>query len=527
MKWYLTNSMAVEINCADVIEVVARFVGLKVTDIQQCQLHRQSVDARNKHHIYYNCSYRILTAKTPVNAKPYTQPVDWLRDVEPWQKKKVVVVGSGPCGLFCARYLASAGADVTVVERGGDINSRTQAVANFNNGGQLDFDNNIQFGLGGAGTYSDGKLTTGITSPFVHTVFTEFVRQGAPQDIMTYNLPHIGTDYLVKVVDNMKNAVINDGGKFMFHTKLVDVVSVDGVVTQAVLQSEGKKFSIDCDYLVLAIGHSARDTFEMLYNRGFEMTSKPFAVGLRVEHTRQFISTAQYGKLALTHRDFQSASYKLTANFADKSCYSFCMCPGGDVVCATSEPHGVVVNGMSNYDRMGDNSNSALVVNVNSDDFGNGVLDGVRFQQQLERLCYDLTKQQGEYKAPAQNVTDFLKGVTTTQFDIEPTYARGVVSVNLRKQLPAFITETIAKALPLFGQKIKGFDKCGVLTAVESRTSSPVRIIRKDMFSTTHANVVPCGEGCGYSGGIVSSAVEGLKSALAICNRLQQAVDKR
>lgn len=521
-KWYITEPLSIAVNCDDCVDTVADAVSLKPSDIKRCVLHRRSIDARHKDYIVYNCTFRILTAETPSNAKLYTAPVDWFKDVQPSENKKVVVVGSGPAGLFCARYLAAAGVDVTVVERGGDIKSRVEAVTSFNKGGPLDCDNNIQFGLGGAGTFSDGKLTTGITSPYVYTVFNEFYKQGAEQDILTSNLPHIGTDYLVRVVDNIKNTVVKDGGKFLFHTRFTDVVIKDGKVTEVVLQQQGRQFCIPCDYLVLAIGHSARDTFEMLYAEGFEMISKPFAVGVRIEHDRRFISRQQYGRLALTHRDFASASYKLTANFPDRSCYSFCMCPGGEVVCASSELNSVVVNGMSNYDRLAPNSNSALVVNVDSRDFGEGVLDGVKFQRRLERLCYDLTLSQGAYKAPAQNVTDFLKGVTTTKFDLQPSYARGVVSVNLRKKLPDFISETIAKALPLFGRKIKGFDKCGVLTAVESRTSSPVRILRdKDMFATTYRNVIPCGEGCGYSGGIVSSAVEGIKAALALTGRLE------
>ena len=496
---------------------ICKLLRLREKDVKSVRLHKQSIDARNKSDVHFVCSYVVETDTNPVNAKPYVSPTDVLLSAKPQGiRKKGLVIGAGPAGLFCALHLSKCGLSVTVIERGSDVDKRREKVASFFDGGEFDEKCNVQFGLGGAGTFSDGKLTTGISSPLTYTVFEQFVRSGAPTDILTAALPHVGTDKLVDVVGNLKREIVQYGGEFLFDTTVEDFLTDNGAVTGVQL-SDGSK--IYADFTVLACGHSARTTFERLAERGADVVFKPFAVGLRIEHTREFINTAQYGVIAATHRDLPAASYKLVHNGATHSCYSFCMCPGGVVVPANSEAESVVVNGMSNYLRDATNSNSALVVNVTADDveqygFGNDTFAGVRFQRHLEKQAYLLAG--GNYRAPCQNVSDFLADRPSTNFDVAPSYMRGATSVNLRNLLPQTISYAIVEGLYEFDRKIKGFASNGVLTAVESRTSSPVKILRNQLFQSNLSGLYPIGEGAGYAGGIVSSAVDGLRVAIAI-----------
>ena len=519
MSFYLTKPIKIPLDgdvCA-VKEKIAKLLRLREKDVKSVKLHKQSVDARNKRDVHFVCSYVVETDATPVNATPYAIPTDVLLNVNSQDvAKKCVVIGAGPAGLFCALYLIKSGFSVTVIERGSDVDKRSVAVQKFFDGGAFDAKCNVQFGLGGAGTFSDGKLTTGISSPLTYTVFQQLVRSGAPVNILTSALPHVGTDRLKSVVANLKNEIVECGGEFLFDSTVADFLVDGGRVVGVQLEDGNKIYS---DVTVLACGHSARQTFERLFDVGAEIAFKPFAVGLRIEHTREFINTAQYGAVAATHRDLPAASYKLVHNGETHSCYSFCMCPGGIVVPSNSEIDTVVVNGMSNYARNATNSNSALVVNVTKEDvadygFGNDAFAGVRFQQYLEKRAYSLAG--GGYRAPAQNVSDFLSDRQTNAFDVAPSYPRGVAPVNLRTLLPQTITDAIAAGLQEFDRKIKGFGTSGVLTAVESRTSSPVKILRNGQFQSNLAGLYPIGEGAGYAGGIVSSAVDGLRVALAI-----------
>ncbi len=496
---------------------LCKLLRLKDKELLNFCLHRQSVDARNKSDVHFVCSYVVEAARTPCNATPYAPPQDvLLNETHQGEGLNCIVVGAGPAGLFAALYLVQQGAHVTVVERGSDVTIRQAKVRSFFDGGPFDPDCNVQFGLGGAGTFSDGKLTTGISSPLTHTVFNQFVRSGAPQSILTDALPHIGTDRLVDVVADMRNRIQQLGGTFLFDSPVENFLLDGGTVRGVVLRS-GTKLSADA--VLLACGHSARNLFELLHQMGAQLIFKPFAVGLRIEHTRSFINTAQYGALFATHRDLPAASYKLVMNAPSRSCYSFCMCPGGVVVAANSEPNTVVVNGMSAYARNAANSNSALVVNVTAQDmqdfgFGDGPLAGVAFQRDLERKAYLLGG--GNYLAPCQNVADFLRNRTSTAFDVAPSYPCGVGSANLRSLLPQPLSQTLCDALGYFDRKIAGFGTSGVLTGVESRTSSPVRIVRNDAFQSNLGNLYPIGEGAGYAGGIVSSAVDGLRVAMHI-----------
>lgn len=519
MAFYLTKPLNIPLgqDVNDVRDKLLKKLRLNDSQLKSYVLHRQSVDARDKNDVHFVCSYVVEATRTPQNAAPYALPQDVLADVPRCARRRSsIVVGAGPAGLFAALYLAKAGWQVTVVERGGDVPMRQAKVNEFFDGGKFDPDTNVQFGLGGAGTFSDGKLTTGISSPLTYSVFRQFVRSGAPSDIMTSALPHVGTDKLVTVVAAIRDEILSCGGTFMFDSAVCDFVLHGGRVCGVALR-DGRQLTADC--IVLACGHSARDIFARLAELGANVVFKPFAVGLRVEHTRRFVNAAQYGQLFATHRDLPSASYKLVMNGADRSCYSFCMCPGGTVVAANSEPNTVVVNGMSNYLRDAPNSNSALVVNVTERDMYDwgyrGALAGVDFQRDLERRAFEVGG--GGYVAPCQNVSDFVENRLSARFDIAPSYPRGVRSADLRELLPKPIGETLVAALGYFDGKIRGFGTSGVLTGVESRTSSPVRIVRGEDFQSNLLGLYPVGEGAGYAGGIVSAAVDGLKVAMSLC----------
>lgn len=517
MSFYLTKPLNIPLgrDVNDVEEKLLKLLGLRKSQLKGYALHRQSVDARSKSDVHFVCSYVVETSHVPRNAVSYEKPLDVLAERhDAVNGKSCIVVGAGPAGLFAALYLAKSGVRVTVVEQGADVDKRRKQVKEFFAGGAFDSRSNVQFGLGGAGTFSDGKLTTGISSPLIYTVFEQFVRSGAPRDILTSALPHVGTDKLVSVVANLRDEIICNGGEFLFE-KAVKDFAVNGRVCGVCLDS-GEVLKADA--VLLACGHSARDIFYRLAELGATVEFKPFAVGLRVEHSREFINNAQYGTLFATHRDLPSASYKLVMNGEKRSCYSFCMCPGGIVVAANSEPNTVVVNGMSDYARDAANSNSALVVNITAQDvaeFGHdGVFAGVEFQCELERRAYVLGG--GDYRAPCQNVTDFVNNKVSSCADVAPSYPRGTTFADLRQLFPQTICQTLCDALLYFDKKIDGFGTSGVLTGVESRTSSSVRIVRGEDFQSNLLGLYPVGEGAGYAGGIVSSAVDGLRVARRI-----------
>ena len=479
-------------------------------------IKKKSLDARDKNNLSY--VYAIEFAKAaPLKTKKTFERLPKSKRPE----KPVVVVGSGPAGLFCAIRLLDHGITPIVVERGGSVEEREAKIDRFVNLKTLDTDTNIQFGEGGAGTFSDGKLNTQTHSPLNREVLELFVRFGAPKEILWLAKPHIGSDKLKTVVKNMREYIRTQGGQVLFNTRLEDLCIKNGRVEEVTL----KKLNADmvCSNLdkipvsavVLAIGHSARDTFEMLLKRGVPMRQKDFAVGVRIEHLQSSVGLAQYGK---AYTKLPAADYKLVSHASERATFTFCMCPGGYVMPAASEEGGVVVNGMSNYARDGKNANSALIAQVTKADFGSEhPLAGVEFQRKLERATFEAGGR--NYCAPVQLVGDFLEDRMSNRFgEVAPTYAAGTTFADLRAILPIPVIVALKAAIVDMDRKLKGFaSPDGILTAVESRTSSPVRIERDETLQSMGVQgLYPCGEGAGYAGRITSSAADGLRSAEAV-----------
>ncbi len=468
---------------------------------------RKSLDARNKADIRW--VYSVEAERAAPREQITAREEATRKDV------RVVIAGSGPAGLFCAVRLADRGLRPTVLERGGDVEERAAQNEVFFRTGKLDEETNVQFGEGGAGTFSDGKLNTQTHTPLNRKVLEMFVRFGAPEEISYLSKPHIGSDNLQKIVKRMREYIAARGGRVCFHTRLDGLRMKDGAVCEALVTASGEGAAFPCDALVLAIGHSSRDTFAMLAEQGFAMEQREFAVGARIEHLQAKIDLAQYG---MPRGVLPPADYKLVSHAGGRSAFTFCMCPGGYVMPAASEKGGVVTNGMSNYARGGVNANSALLVQVRREDFDRGdVLDGVRFQRRLERAAFLAAG--GKYAAPVQRAEDFFAGRASARFgEVLPTYAAGTAMCDLNGLFPEAIASSMKAAVRDMGRRLAGFDHAdALLTAPETRFSSPVRILRgENRESLTHGGVFPCGEGSGYAGGIMSSAADGLRAAEAV-----------
>ena len=504
----LYNESSIE----NITKKVAKKLNIKEENIKNIKINKESIDARKKPEIYYiyevDCEIlneELILRKNKSNdilkidEKEYEIKVTGTNKLN----KRPVIIGSGPAGLFAAYYLSKLGYKPLIIERGEKIEDRVKSVEEFWNKGILNKNSNVQFGEGGAGTFSDGKLNTLVKDKEgrCKEVFKIFVENGADSNILYKNKPHIGTDVLRNVIINMRNKIIEMNGTFRFNTTLTDIKIEDKRLKSIILNNNEE---IDTDILILAIGHSARDTFKMLYENNILMNPKPFAVGVRIEHPQDMINKSQYGNV-----EIDAASYKLTYKASNnRGVYSFCMCPGGYVVNASSEENRLAINGMSNHARDTKCANSAIVVTVTPDDFGNNPLDGIEFQRKLEEKAYNL----GKGLIPVQLFKDYKENKVSTTFGFEPCFKGDYTFADINKIFPEYINESLKEAIDYYDTKIKGFNRDdAILAAVESRTSSPVRIERDELFNSNIKGIYPIGEGAGYAGGITTSAVDGLK----------------
>lgn len=512
-----------------VIKKALNQAGFLFDDVKTAEIHKTSLDARKKSEIHFVHSVYVELGDVKTE-KRICEKIIFCQYIESecpgpiisnrHGNGKVAIVGFGPAGLFCALVLSEYGYKPVVFERGESVDERAVSVNSFWNGGMLNINSNVQFGEGGAGTFSDGKLTTRIKDPFCRYVLKRFVEFGAPDEILTKAKPHIGTDNLRCVIKSIRNRIIENGGEIHFKTCVNNLNITDGKI-KSIKTGKG---NFTTSAVVLAIGNSSRDTFEMLYKNKIMMQTKPFSVGVRIEHLQDDVNESLYGKYK-NNPFLPAGEYQLSYRQNDeRAVYTFCMCPGGVVVPSSSEENGVVTNGMSEFSRNGKNANSAIAVSVSEKDFGSSPLDGMNFARMLEQKAFEIAGE--NYKAPATTVGGYLNKTPNLQTDLIPTYSRGLSECDFNSLFPVCINEMLEKGINNFSRKMHCFNnKNAVMTAPETRTSSPLRIIRNEnMTSLSLSNLYPCGEGAGYAGGIMSAAVDGIKAAYKIMEQYAPAL---
>jgi len=527
-------SLDIDHNEDELSKKVANILGIAIEKINDLTVVKRAVDSRNRGKINFVYSADVLVDNPDKivekiskfhdktvkrhrirlqEAYVYEIPSVTVKSTD----KRPIIIGSGPSGLFCALLMARAGLKPLIIERGKCVDKRVNDVNKFFNTGELNVNSNIQFGEGGAGTFSDGKLNTLIKNSRIKYIFNEFLLAGAPEDIAWQGHPHIGTDKLREVVKNMSKEIVNLGGEIRFESCLTNIGMKNGKIVSAIINDCEEIFTNE---LVLAIGHSARDTYEMLFENGVKMEQKVFSIGVRIEHKAKMINKAQY-KDFYNSPKLPTARYKLVANSeGNRPVYTFCMCPGGYVVAAASEKGMLVTNGMSEYNQDGENSNSALLVNVFPEDIASDhSLAGIEFQRKWEKKAFEAGGR--DFKAPAVLVSDFLNDRKSVEIaDVKATYKPGIVLGSLDGCLPDYVLESIRGALPFLDRKVKGFAHPeALITGVETRTTAPVRLIRDESFQSNIAGLYPAGEGAGYAGGIISSAVDGIRIAEVIIEK--------
>ncbi|MBR2707863.1 MAG: FAD-dependent oxidoreductase [Bacilli bacterium] len=504
-------------NEKDLINKICKKIKIKKEDIKKIKINKKSIDARKEINYIYevdietNKEKEILKRKIKDTLKTPNEKYKFNITGEKQLKQKPIIIGAGPAGLFCAYFLAKYGYKPIIIERGEEIDKRVKTVEKFWKENILNPNSNVQFGEGGAGTFSDGKLNTTSKDIRIKEILKIFVENKAPEEIMYIKNPHIGTDILRNVIKNIRNEIIKYGGKFIFNTTLTDIIINKNKITQIKINDK----IIDAENLILALGHSSRDTFKMLVKNKIDIKSKPFAIGVRVQHKQKLIDKNQYGK---EYKNLPKANYKLTYKTSEgRGVYSFCMCPGGFVVNSSSEKGKIVINGMSNYKRDEENANSAIIVTINEKDFGKNPLDGMKFQENLEKITY----KEGQGNIPVQLYKDFKQNKISKNFgNINPVIKGNYTFANLNNIFPKYITKSLIEAIENFNDKIKGFsDDDTILAAIESRTSSPIKIIRDENLESNIKGIYPCGEGAGYAGGIITSAIDGIKVAETIAKK--------
>jgi len=525
---YIINNIRVSLDedIDGLKRIAAKKLKINEKDINKFKIVKESVDARRKPDISLVYSLMVeIDGKAAVYGDADIRLVEdgGIETLTPGEKplrSRPIVVGMGPAGLFAALILAQNGYRPLVIERGERVDRRTAIVQRYWETGELDTETNVQFGEGGAGTFSDGKLTTRINDRRCERVLEEFHKSGAHDEILYKSKPHIGTDILKNVVADLRNRIIQAGGEVRFNTKLTSLKIRDGRI-MGIVVNDGEE--IPADVVILAIGHSARDTYEVLFGCGVEFCPKPFSIGVRIEHPQELINNAQFGRAA-GHAKLGPADYQLFYKTGERTVYTFCMCPGGGVVASASEPESVVTNGMSEFARDKENANSALVVSVGTQDFGsNHPLAGVAFQRYWERLAYKVGG--GNNSAPVQRLEDFIQGRASVRMgSVKPSYTGRTQPTDINLCLPSFVTNPMKESISYFERKIRGFGmKDAVLTGVETRTSSPVRITRDDSLEAVGIKgLYPTGEGAGYAGGIVSAAVDGIRVAEQVIKTYRQ-----